>query len=315
VSDRPFPPSSRRLALARRAGLTAASPVIVGAFALATIAVVLALGRGLVGGLADAVAAASEGRVSLGVDDVAIAVLALAAPVLGATALVAAAAQLTQTRAVWIPRRRVDGAPSIDAGPTARTRHAAIDLASAAVLGAVVLGWLWLMAPRLAALVELEPTSALRAAVALLASAVAAFAIAWLALGVIDAIARHVEVAYALAMTPAEKREDDRLAAADPRWARERAALARPSLDGATVLILGDGAAAAIAWDPRRRPVPTRIAVGQRAYATQLLGLARRHGVPVHRDTALAAALADSEGPVPVAHWHVLASVVAALRR
>ncbi len=315
MSERPFPPSSRRLALARRAGLTSASPVIVGAFAMAAVAVVLALGRGLTGRLADAVAAASDGRASLGAGDVAMAVLALAAPVLGATALVATAAQLAQTRAVWIPRRRVDGAPAIDAGPGARTRRAAIELASATVLGTVALGWLWWIAPRLATLVDLEPTSALRAALAVLVSALAAIASTWLALGMIDAIARHVEVAHALAMTAAEKREDDRLAAADPRWARERAALARPSLDGATVLILGDDAAAAIAWDPRRRPVPTRIAVGQRAYATQLLGLARRHGVPVHRDTALAAALVDSEGPVPAAHWHVLASVIAALRR
>jgi flagellar biosynthesis protein FlhB len=315
VSERPFPPSSRRIGLARHAGLTAASPVLVSGLVLATGAIAIAAARGLASHLADALAAACDGRGSLAPNDLALAVLAIAAPVLGAAALVAVAGQLAQTRAVWIPRRRIDGAPAIDRGAGARTRSVTLELAYALAVGAVGLGWLWLMAPRVAALVELDPAAMLPAAAALLGSALAALAIAWLALGVIDAIARHVELARALAMTGAEKREDERLAAADPRWARERAALARPSLEGASVLILGDDAAVAIAWDPRRRPVPTRVAIGKRAYTAQLLGLARRHGVPVHRDHMLAAALADAEGPVPAAQWSALAAVIAALRR
>ena len=39
----------------------------------------------------------------------------------------------------------------------------------------------------------------------------------------LDALARHLELGNALAMTTTEKREDDRLSSADPRWARQRA--------------------------------------------------------------------------------------------
>ena len=315
VSERPFPPSPRRIALARRTGLTAASPVIVGALACAAVAAIIAVGRGLVAPLGEAVAAACDGHSALATGDLVLAVLAVAAPVLGAIAIVAGAAQLAQTRAAWLPRRRLDGAPTIDGGPSARVRRAALDLTGVGVIGAVVLAWLWWMAPHLAALVAVEPGTAIAAVAALLGSAVAALAIAWLALGIVDAIVRRIELAHALAMTAAERREDARLAAADPRWAHRRAALARPSLEGAVVLILGDDAAAAIAWEPSRRPVPTRVAVGRRAHATQLLGLARRHGVAVHRDPALAAALGDADGPVPVEHWRRLADVLAAIRR
>lgn len=316
MSERPFPPSPRRLALARRAGLTAASPVLVGALAMAAAAIAVVAARGLAARLGEAIAAACDGRATaLAADATPLAVLAIAAPVLAAAAVVAIAAHVAQTRALWLPRRSVDGAPRMDVGPGARVRRALLELASALATAATALGWLWLEAPHLAALAALDPTTALPAAAALFVSGLAALAIAYVALGALDALARQLALDHALAMTPAEKREDERLAAADPRWARERAALARPSLAGAAVLILGDDAAAAIAWDPRRRPVPTRVAIGRRANATQLLGLARRDAVPVHRDAALAAQLADALGPVPAAHWHALAPVIAALRR
>lgn len=321
MSERPFPPSARRLGLARRAGLAAASPVLVGALLCATAAVAIAWASGLGAMLGDAVraacsAAAGDGaHAAIAPAGAVLAVLAIAAPALGAMAIVAGAAQLAQTRALWLPRRRVDGAPAIDSGAGTRTRRAAIDLIGAAVIGAVAFGWLWFVAPRIARLVELDAPAGVAAFGALIGSAVAALAIAWLALGAIDAAVRHAELRRALHMTSAEKREDERLAAADPRWAKQRAAFARPSVEGAAVLILGDDAAVAIAWDPVRRPVPTRIAIGTRAYATQLLGLARRHGVPVHRDAALAATLVDAEGPVPGGAWRQLADVIAALRR
>jgi type III secretion system FlhB-like substrate exporter len=119
-------------------------------------------------------------------------------------------------------------------------------------------------------------------------------------------------------MSPHEKREDDRLAGLDPRWRAYRARARRPaptaSIAGATVLLLGDDAAVAIAWDAARRPIPTRVAAGRAARATQLLGLARRHRIPVHRDASLTAALASSDGPVPGSHWPRLAEIIAALR-
>jgi flagellar biosynthesis protein FlhB len=346
AEHRPFPPSARRLALARRAGLHAGSPLVAGAAACgaAVLAAVALAGetagrlgawieaacRGADASLAPAggphapfaadapgVAIASEASGAvLGAIDAPRAVLALALPVLAAAAVAAVVAQAAQARALWLPRRRVPGAPAIPRGPAERARRAGLELAAAAVVGGCAFGWLWSVAPRLAALpsAPLAPSGA-----ALVASAVATLAIAWAALGALDALVRHAELGRALRMSAADKREDDRLAGLDPRWRAYRAkamrAAPRDAIAGATVLVLGDDAAAAIAWDAARRPIPTRTATGRGARATQLLGLARRHHVPVHRDAALAAALAAADGPVPEPHWARLAEIVAAVRR
>jgi flagellar biosynthesis protein FlhB len=330
---RPFPPSSRRLALARQAGLTAASPFVVGALACSAAvlgAVLLARAAGMrVGGWIEAAcraadapgldASANANANALAIDGVAPAVLELAAPLLGAIAIVAFVAHVAQTRALWLPRRRVVGAPMIE---PARMRHAAFEVAAAGIVGVVAFGWLWTTAPRLAGLIALEPTFE-RTAVAVaaaIASFVVALAIAWSALGVLDALLRRAELSRALAMTVTEKREDDRLAAADPRWRAQRLALARgPSASdavaGAALVLLGDDTAVAIAWDARRQPVPLRTITGRGARATQLLGLARRHRVAVHRDPALAAALVGADGPVPDPYWAQLAEIIAAVQR
>jgi len=342
VSDKPFPPSARRLALARQAGLTAASPVLVAGIAAAAVAIAIAVGAGwskLGQAIADActfdressgasagggVPSAADSPLSVATTHLPHTVLSIAAPILVAAALAAILAHLAQTRALWIPRRRIDQAPAVDRGPGARTRSAAFDLLAVAIAGAAAFGWLWAMAPRIARLVELEPRAMLVAFGALAASLFATVACTWLAIGTADAFARHLELGNALAMTTAEKREDDRLASADPRWARQRALAAGDShsegfalanaVAGCAVVILGDDLAVAIAWDATRRPIPTRVAVGRRARATQLVGLARRHRIAVHRDPALARALGDGEGPVPEARWRDLADVLVAVR-
>lgn len=376
---RPFPPSARRLALARRAGLTSASPVLVGASActaavLAAVVLARAVAAKLGGWVVTACAAAGDasaierafagtaaermgsafgsdstplatgaasngslpapGGVSsdtlltpgsassealLAPGSLATTTLEIALPLLGAIALVAFVAHVAQTRALWLPRRRIVGAPVLE---PARVRREALDTASAVVIGLVAFGWLWVTAPRLAGLFALEPTfdRMLVAVGAAVASFIAALAIAWLALGVLDALVRRVELSRALAMTVTEKREDDRIAAADPRWRAQRLALARgprasDAVARAAVLVLGDDIAVAIAWDARRQPVPLRTITARAARSTQLLGLARRHHVPVHRDPRLAAALVDGEGPVPDAHWAHLAEIIAAVQR
>jgi flagellar biosynthesis protein FlhB len=199
------------------------------------------------------------------------------------------------------------------------------------VIGAVAVGWLWTTAPRLAALFALEPTldRMLVAVGSALASFVVALAIAWLVIAVLDALVRRVDLAHALAMTVTEKREDDRLAAADPRWRAQRLAVLRGPWSSRSVargppassavarsalVLLGDDTAVAIAWDARRQPVPVRTITGRGARATQLLGLARRHRIAVHRDAALAAALVDGDGPVPDTHWARLANILAAVQ-
>ena len=168
-------------------------------------------------------AASAERGLAVGCSICRATMLAIAAPILAAAALAALLAHLAQTRALWLPRRRIDHAPALDRGPAARARSAAFDLLAVAVAGAVAFGWLWLFAPRIARLVELEPRAMLVAVGALGASLVATIACTWIAIGVLDALARHLELGNALAMTTAEKREDDRLASADPRWARQRA--------------------------------------------------------------------------------------------
>lgn len=307
--------------------------MVVGGLACAGGAIMLALGLGNAArAITHAIAAACDQRVTLQFAGdrmrdaqalqpatVPLAVLALATPLLG-MACAALLGHLAQTRAFWLPRRRIAGAPAVPRGPGPRTRTAAFELVCTAAIGAAAFGWLWKAAPRLATLVALNASDMLTAAAALGAAVVAVLAAGWLILGVVDSLTRHLELAHALAMTSAEKREDDRLAAADPRWAQHRAALSRaptaePAVRDAAVVLIGDAFAIAIAWDPLRRPIPTCAASGRGARASQLVGLARRHGVAIHRDPGLVAALGDGLGPVPEAEWARLADVIAAVRR
>lgn len=321
-ADRPFAPSARRRALARAAGLTGASPAIVAAAAWAGLLVaLLLLGRALATTLAAWVAgAASTDAASPLVEDRSAhalsasslprELLVLALPALAAAAIAAFVAHVAQTRALWLPRRDVRGAP---APSSSRTQRAGLELAAAFAVGAVAVGWLWACAPRLARLVE-SPGDALWMLLAFAAS----LAAVWIVFGALDALLRHADLSRSLRMSAQDKREDERLAGADPRWAQRRRdaqrapTSARDAVAGASLLLLGDGTAVAIAWDPARRPVPVRTATGTGARATQLLALARRSRIPVHRDTELAAALADSDGPVPEARWPRLAEIIAA---
>ena len=333
AEHRHFPPSPRRRSLARRAGLHAASPYVVGAAAGAAVLVTLsALGDALVHRLGAAIAAACRGHAALTPAALPETVVATALPVLGAAASAALIGHLAQTRAVWLPRRRIADAPALEAGPLPRARRAAGELAAAVVIGGVAFAWLWWTAPRIAALVAVDPVAPAAPAApspaasrllvgtaALLTRLAALLVVAWAALGLLDALVRQAALARALAMTKAEKRQDDRLAGADPRWRARRAAILRgPSASeavaGASLVLLGDDAAVAVAWDPVRRPIPVRTATGRGPRQAQLLGLARRYRIAIHRDPALAAALVDGEGPVPEPYWPRLAEIVAATR-
>jgi type III secretion protein U len=319
--NRPFPPSPRRLGLARQAGLSAASPILVGALACgAAIAAVVMIAARAANALGTTIVDATNGAASHDIEvpsstAVTRDVMGIALPVLVAVAVVAIIAHLAQTRTLWFPRRRIDNAPAL---PRAAGTRTALELAAATAIGGTTFGWLWFVAPRLAALVG--DRSLLTSVGATIAAFVVTLAIAWGVIGVADALVRHLQLTSALRMTAREKRDDERLAAADPRWARQRRALARepiaaPAIARSTVLIVGDDVAVAIAWDPTRQPVPWRTAVGRRARATQLLALARRQRLPVHRDAELAAAIVDAEGAVAEAQWPRLADIVAAVRR
>jgi flagellar biosynthesis protein FlhB len=324
AEHRPFPPSPRRRALARQAGLHAASPWLVAAAAAAAIVLALAaLGGSLADQLAAAIAAACRARPELGPGGIAPRALALttvrlALPALTVAAIAAVLAHLAQTRAPWLPRRRIRGAPALDAGPAPRARRAAGELAAAAILASLAFAWLWHAAPRLAMLSTLAPASLRAAGAGLVLDLVAALTVGWLVLAVIDAVARHAALARALAMTAAERREDARLAGADPRWQARRAQVQRgpalaDAITGATFLLIGDDTAVAIAWDPVRQPIPVRTATGRGPRARHLLALARRDRLAIHRAPALAAALVGGDGPIAEPHWPALAHIVAAV--
>jgi type III secretion system FlhB-like substrate exporter len=241
-------------------------------------------------------------------------VLELALPLLAAAALAAIALRVVQTRSLWLPRRHLPGAPVV---PARRGSRAVLDQLAAIVVAGVCVGWLWSTAPALATLMQSPRTAGLA-----IAALLATLAIAVIALGVLDALVRKLQLDAALMMTRDEKREDDRIAAADPRWRAQRLAVLRgpapqDAVARAAVVVLGDDVAVAIAWDPTRQPVPTRVASGRRARSTQLVALARRYGVPVHRDARLAARLASAasgDGPVAAGEWPALAELVAAVR-
>lgn len=284
--------------------------MLVGGVACGALLVVLAmLGASAAARAGAWIAAAARQQHALTPRDAIVAVLELATPLVGAAAIVALLAHLAQTRAPWLPRRRIAGAPVVD---PARVRRAMFDLAAAATIGGVAFAWLWFVAPRLAQLSSMPLASGLA-----IASAAASFAIAWIAIGIFDALLRAHDLASALRMTAREQREDERLSTGDPRWRAMRARAAddpATAIAGSTLLVLGDGIAVAIAWDPIRRPRPMRTASGHDARATQLLALARRRALPIHRDPALASAL-DGIGPVDEAHWPRLAEIVAAMKR
>lgn len=314
--------------------MSAASPVLVGGMALAGVVLGIVYGRFALGAsITGALESAARGTASFTEDAIARdataaahsavdSLLAIAMPLVLAAALTALLVHLAQTRTLWFPRRRIDNAPALDHGPNARVRTTAFELASATVIGLVSFAWLWTFAPRIAALVEQEPRAMLAGFASLGVSALAAIAIAWVSLGALDALIRQLALANALRMTAAEKKEDDRHGAADPRWARARSLLDRAPegealsnlVAGSSVVVIADDVAVVIAWDAIRRPIPTRVAVGRRARATQLIGLARRHRIAVHRAPELARALVGDDGPVPEAQWRALAEILAALR-
>src|SRR6185503_18913889 len=158
AAHRPFPPSPHRRALARRAGLHAASPLLVAAAAaMAALVALGAAGGALRDRLGAAIVAACAGRAPLAPDALPELAAGAILPLAGAAALAALAAHIAQTRGLWLPRRRIPGAPTLESGPGPRVGRAAFELTAAAAIGGVAFAWLWLSAPRIAALVELAP--------------------------------------------------------------------------------------------------------------------------------------------------------------
>jgi len=315
ADDRELAPSTRRRALAHQAGATPHAPGLTAAAAW-------------LGALAGASWTASHGRLDLaaGIDVAtrdavtlpslrgALAQLgALSLPILGGALLAAMLVHVVQVRRAWLPRRRIDGAPVAEASAARRSG----DVVWAAVRVAIVIGaagwWLVGAAPALAsapiapaAIVTVLTAGALTIAAALVVAGVLDLAVVWWR--------AHLD----LRQTAAERREE--LATAGAAQHRRRhdgfagvhvAASPAGAVRRARVVLTDGSRAVALAI---RGDAPEVTACGRGADAFELLALARRYDVPLHRDAALVAALVDSGlGRAPAATWPALAELVAAL--
>lgn len=340
MSERSLPPSARRLADARRAGLVASSSTLTAAaawggalvVALATAPTLAQRSRDLVlgalrepawrGGASDAPALASAITGALAT------ALALVAPLVVGAAVAALVVHLVQVRALWLPRRRVPGAPTLPRGAAARAGQAAWSLVRAAALAAAGVWYVWTHVDALAAPMR-AGASSLGLAGAALAGATLTGAAVWGALGVVELAARALRLAAALRMTPAERRAELRAhGGASPELRAARRATGGgdstgpAALAAATVLVVGDDHAAAVRWEPRVDPEPSLALVRRGVGVGHAVALARAAGVPVVRAPALARELADGpeperggRRPVPAAARARLAEVVVAVRR
>ena len=325
--NRPHPPTPRRLAEARRAGWIAWSPALVAGAAIAAgAAAVAAIGAAWLdaagGALAAGAATASSPdpvTAATGLDARAVIadLAALAVPFLALVAGAAVIAHLAQTRGLWIPRRRGRGLPAPADDATRRATLSAVALARGAVVALVAGGLIASAAATLAAHTG-APAAATGALYGTLAALVLAHgAAAAIALGALDWLLRARHLHADLAMTPRELADERRETEADPRWrrARARAAADDDAVRTATVVVVADDLAAALAWHPRWQPVPRITAAARGRAALRLAALARRHRVPLHRDPPLATALAALPGRLAPDHLHpALARVIAALR-
>lgn len=358
MSDRTLPATPRRLALARKAGLVAHAPSLTAAasWAGALVALIalgpslaLALRAGLRRGLEVAAQVGSAeggenhvnalvGLVGLVGESAGVALLA-ALPVVAAAAALAAIAHVAQVRALWLPRRRIAGAPQLPSGMGARAGAALWASLRGGALAAAGLGWLVAATPRVAQSLQLGAAELIAAGASLLAGAALVLVATWLGLGALELIGKTLALAAASRMTAAELREELRAAGGGGRkWAQQRRDAApaagtttatasraapfaaasslaerlRGELALASFLVSGDELCAVVAWHPARTPAPRVLAARRGPGTSSLLAEARRQRLPVHRAPELAHLLVESGlGEAPREAWPALARLVA----
>jgi flagellar biosynthesis protein FlhB len=302
-------PTPRRLAEARRRGEVACSRELCGAVALAAGLLALAAGgasfvaslAGLVrGGLLSALAPdrSPSGALLAAAADVA----RLAALPLLAAAAAGAAAGLLQTGGLVAPAaatprlERLDPARGL-AGLLSRERLAAIGLGllKATLVLALALGWVEGAASSIASLPRaLAPGAGL---LALLAPLGLRLCLVLLAFGAADLLLTRWRHRRRLRMTRQEVRREQREDEGDPRHRearrrRHRALLEAGPVARATCVVVNP-THLAVALRHRRGvdEAPRVVAKGRGAEARRIRSEARRAGVPVVRDVALARAL------------------------
>lgn len=308
--ERTEAPSPRRLREARRTGQVAVSAELTGAAAL--VGGLIALGfagpgllseaaRSLGTTLSGAVLAPMDPAAALGAAAVGLARAALppCAGALGGALL----AGLLQTRFLFAPSAVVPRLTHLDpvrglrrlcSGAAIRT--VALGLIRAAALIAVGARWLHEVLPSLPGLTRLDAAAAWRLVPAL-GALLLRLALVLVAFGLLDlalALRRHQR---SLRLTRDEARREHREDEGDPQLRGERRRLHRGLLDAgpvarATVVIVNPTRLAVALRHERGGPdAPRVVAKGAGRAAARIRSAARRAGVPVVRDAALARAL------------------------
>ena len=327
-------PTPRRVAEARRRGEVACSRELSGAVALAGGLLALCAGGerlltsllGLVrGGLQAALAPAPAPAGAL--VQAALDVARLSAPPLLAALSAGAAAGLLQTGGLLAPAAAAPRLDRLDlgrglAGLLSRERLASVGLGllkGAAVL-ALSLGWARGALPGLAALPRAATPGA--ALPGLLGPLALRLLLPLLAFGVIDLLLVRRRLRRRLRMTREAVRREQREDQGDPRHRearrrRHRALLEAGPVSRATCVLVNPTHLAVALRHERGADEPPRVvAKGRGAEARRIRSEARRAGVPVVRDVALARALhrlAEVGDEIPETLYQAAAAVLAHL--
>lgn len=324
-------PTPRRLEQARRRGQVARSGELQGAAALGAGLLALA-GYGprcaseLAGLLQTGLAGAAGADVSpLQVLEGALRTFWRAAGVLVlAPAAAAGAVGLLQTGGLVAPgavRLQLDrldpfaGARRLLSGGAAV--RAALGLAKAAIAAALLWGWLGEHGGGLGQLPRLEPSALLRSAA--IGPLALRLALAALCFGAVDLALAHRRHRASLMMTREELLRESKEDEGDPRHRSERRRLHRALLEAgpvarATVVVVNP-THVAVALLHRREldEAPRVLAKGTGEGAARIRSIARRAGVPIVKDVALARALfrlAEAGEEIPAELYDAAAGVL-----
>lgn len=333
--ERTEAPSAKRLREARRRGQVAVSAELTGAAALAGGLLAIAVaGPACARALAQEMHAALSGAALSGAEPAAAlarsgALLLRAALVPGSGALAGAlAAGLLQTGFLFAPAALSPRLERLDPFrglrrllSPAQLGAVGVGLLRAAVLLGVGALWLRESAPALAMLARLEPAGLWRA-LSWLGELAVRLVLALVALGAVDLLRLRRRHLRSLRLTLEEARRERREDEGDPALRGERRRLHRGLLEAgpisrATVVVVNPThLAVALRHDRDADEAPRVVAKGAGRAAARLRSAARRAGVPVVRDVALARALhrlAEVGEEIPEELYHAAAVVLAYL--
>ncbi|MBI5161582.1 MAG: EscU/YscU/HrcU family type III secretion system export apparatus switch protein, partial [Micrococcales bacterium] len=256
-------------------------------------------------------------------------------PVLGATALAAAAAGLAQTRGLFCPSLALPKWERLNPGPQLMRmlpgKESALEVGKSllklVVLGAVVYRVVAATMPRFAMLASVEAVVA-ASEVGTVATRVALHgAAAFAALAVLDYALARRRFREDAKMSRQEVKDEHREEQGDPAVRRRMRARMREAarrratsdVKTATVLVCNPThISVALRYDPARDAAPVVLAKGEDDVAAEMRGVARSHHIPIVENRPLARAL-HAHGKVgraiPVELYRATAAVIAHVLR